>query len=310
MGVDSETEMTLNVVARKEIRNISIPDDDECDSLPFNKETMKQLLYRLPFCSSREDMESKLEILMEKFYVHLNEKRSGNPEVPLEKEHPEPRESDLDDAIVVSKSKPQCEIIHTEQLAEKIKVGSKSDLALSVLSTNTSDRQSSMGTLPLEKEERNLLDKNISKEKSSENEAQISSPAKDKRIFSPAEIKMQAKQSAQYLWDRMFKRKQILEYGLEKLIPDTLAEFKWTGSCNPKKDYVSEWNLRWDCVEDNDQDWIDVEGKLKGGILKKFNETRRCVGREIEGYTHEVEDSEVVDVKAVGMPNTESAQPT
>ena len=101
-------------------------------------------------------------------------------------------------------------------------------------------------------------------------------------------IKVSATREAHYLYQRLYSRKPVLSDKLERLIPDTLNAARiWNkmSSCHPEKDYISERMLKWDCWDDNDEDWVDLSGKFTKDELRLFNESRIILGREIGGST-------------------------
>ena len=96
-------------------------------------------------------------------------------------------------------------------------------------------------------------------------------------------VKAEAKRQAHLLWQSVYGRKPILCDDLEKVIPDTLTiSKKWVemDSCDPKKDYISEWKMKWDCEDDNDESWNDEKGKLGSeSDPLEFNRERVTMGR-------------------------------
>lgn len=87
-------------------------------------------------------------------------------------------------------------------------------------------------------------------------------------------------------WNKMAVITRLGSAGLEKHIPDSLGTDDWVDwkYCDPHRNYISEWTVSWDCVDDCENEWVDIRGKLSGESLKTFNEQRITAGREIGGY--------------------------
>jgi hypothetical protein len=102
-----------------------------------------------------------------------------------------------------------------------------------------------------------------------------------KPTLPPEELRARIKQSTHSLYKRMFYRKKILRDGLEDLIPDTLAGSNWSGCCDPKTDYMSEWRLKLDSESNEDENLANPNGELKDEMLNKLDEGRAVIGREI-----------------------------
>ena len=79
IGVDWETEMVLNVVARKGRR--ALKDFTEDESKPrtgrINKALLDKVLLQLPAGASEDEMESKLEVLVAQFLREREKTKSA-----------------------------------------------------------------------------------------------------------------------------------------------------------------------------------------------------------------------------------------
>ena len=186
IGIDWETEMILNVIARKKRRSFKdfIEDESKSGTDRINKMLMDKILLKLPAGASEDEMESKLEVIVAQFLT----------------------------------------------TKEKKKWATRGKSFLKIQDDKSKD------IVKLEAEQ-----------------------------SQSADIKAEVKRQAHLLWQGLYGRKPILCVDLEKVIPDTLTTLKkWSemNSCDPEKDYVSEWKMKWDCEDDNEKNWNDEKDKL------------------------------------------------
>ena len=303
IGVDYETDMTLNVVARRNnIRNINGPEgDDECDTMPVGREVIKYLYHLLPLRPSQEDMEERLEKLLKTFYSYRREKRRRRELAEeMRKKRERKDDTDLRNQEPMKESESNDPESGEQEGIEDVNCNSVSDAdntrttSCLAISTSISGAQLTNDTVVHMTEASKLLNEDIPKESDIKPEQEIAPTDKDDDQVSEAQLKEQAKQTAHFVCQRLFHRKRVLGYNLEKFIPDTLGEFRWIGCCDPRTDYMSESKLKWDCEDDNDENWVDVKGKLKGESLKEFSKTRVTLKRGVGGFGHHTADMNAV----------------
>jgi len=214
MGGDWETEMVLNVVARKgrQALKASTGDDSESGTCRINKALMDKVLLQLSAGASEDEMESKLEVVIAQFLQGKEKKFAARQKSPLKmQDMSSSKDGKRVNSAKVAVEQPQSEDTHPKLSSE--------------------DDESSF-------------------EKASA-ETEVDQSQSD-------DIKAEAKRQAHLLWQRVYGRKPILCDDLEQIIPDTLTTSKkWIemDSCDPKKDYISEWNMKWDCEDDDDENW-------------------------------------------------------
>lgn len=237
IGVDWETEMILNVVARKGRQALKDCTEDEADSVidRISKAIMNKALLQLPAGASEDEMQSKLEMIVTQFLEEKEKNKSATRKKALPKvqDGSSPKDDKLKDNV-----KTAVEPSHSED--------ARSDHE----TTNSKD---------------------ISKMEVVQSQS--------------ADIKAEAKRQAHLLWQRVYGRKPILCHDLEKIIPNTLTTSKkWNemASCDPQKDYVSEWTLRWDSEDDDDENRKDKKEKLKGVTdFQELNPVRSKIGLDL-----------------------------
>jgi hypothetical protein len=307
MGVDWETEMTLKVVMRRDVQDIIIPDHEELDDLPFSRKTLKWLLYRLPSSPSKEILRPRLEQILEDFFVMQEVNRAtARIKAQLKKkvnQNLKKDETGTEDGTAGSTVVGQQggsinvnlggSVNETEEHAES-DVNKQHDLS-NAITGNTNNPPASSPTTYTGNDL--IL---IEKDSDQENHAEQNISSQHNERLIADKIKMKVKKTSQMLWNILFDRKKvILGYSLEKLIPDTLSESKWECCYNAENDYMSEWKLQWDCDDDNDEEWVDIKGKVKGDSLKEFNETRLCLGRMI-GSGVEIMETKIRGITSEG----------
>jgi hypothetical protein len=59
----------------------------------------------------------------------------------------------------------------------------------------------------------------------------------------------------------------------------TLKKCSEIDSCDPEKVYVSEWKMKWDCEDNNEENWNDERGS--GSDLLEVNQGRMALGRRL-----------------------------
>ena len=238
IGTDWETEMVLNIVARKGWR--AFPDFTEDDSMSgtgrINKLLMEKVLQQLPAGASEDEMESKLEAFITQFLREKEKKELARRKKALLK---------IQDKSSLKEDKSQ----------DIVKPG--------VEQSQSEDTSSVHGA-------KNSEDVELP----SENDGPRTETEQSQSVY----VKAEAKRQAHIIWQRAYGRKRILCDDLEKIIPDTLTTLKkWVemDSCDPEKDYVSEWKMKPDCEDDNDESWDDEKDELGSpSDLQEFNQNR------------------------------------
>ena len=226
IGVDWETEMILKVVARKErlALKYSLGDDSEYGMDRITKALMDKVLLQLPVIASEDEMESKVEAIVAQFLESQKKKKSAGSQKALLKIQDKSKSRDGKCEESIKVEMKQCQSEHTGSDHSK---SSSEDDGLS--------RQKESGEEEIEQSQSN-------------------------------DIKAHVKRQAYLLWQSVYGRKPILCNDLEKVIPDILiTSKKWfeMDSCDPKKDYMSEWNMKWDCKDVNDENWHEEKSKCE-----------------------------------------------
>lgn len=218
MGVDWQTEMILNVVARKGRQAFKDGTEDESNSVidRINKAIADKVFLQLPAGASEDEMQSKLEMIVSQFLEDKKKSATRKKALLKVQDGSSPKDDKSQDivktAVEPSHSEDACSD-HETTNSEDIELPSKKDIS----ETDVLRSQS-------------------------------------------ADIKAEAKRQAHLLWQRVYGRKPILCNELEQIIPNTLTTSKtWSemASCDPQKDYMSEWTLRWDCEDNHDENRKD-----------------------------------------------------
>ena len=331
MGFNFETEVTLNVVPRKlEIAKTiegylydTLPISEEnleraLNRLPMNvgEVTTKKKLENVfvEFFAQKEARKAALQEVKSKAAQELGSKDADPKSEMSEMHRDENHRKSNDDALTkeLGGTKNTEEFSRNDTVAQTMNIRSPvntfstdviRDELVEVLSkvTNTSEPQPDIPKMKMAPSSPTDIEVAVSlssvngeyvdtSENSTRNQNNSTEDLKPK--YSP-KVKATAKEACHSLWSRVSKVEQILSHGLEDFIPNTMKSSTWIimEPWNLKKDYMSEWILPWDCEDDLDENWVDMEETVENNKVPEFHQWKMSLGRDGGYATQSMEDS-------------------